>query len=182
MGYANPIERMGLGAFVAAARDAGVDGVLIVDYPPEESADWLRALEGSGIDPIFLLSPTSSEARIERVAQVAKGYIYYVSLKGVTGAANIDTSDVEAMLARIRKRTKVPVGVGFGIRDGATARRVGAGGRRGRDRHPHRAGDRRGARGGRARARRRLIAEFRGAMDGGPRSLPAVAGVEDDAA
>src|SRR5262249_31140944 len=80
---------------------------------------------GSGIEPIFLLSPTSSEARIERVAQVAKGYIYYVSLKGVTGATNIDTSDVEAMIARIRKRTKVPVGVGFGIRDGATARRVG---------------------------------------------------------
>jgi tryptophan synthase alpha chain len=124
MGYANPIERMGLGTFVAAAREAGVDGVLIVDYPPEESGDWLRALEGSGIDPIFLLSPTSTEARIERVAQVAKGYIYYVSLKGVTGASNIDTSDVAAMIARIRKRTKVPVGVGFGIRDGATARRV----------------------------------------------------------
>jgi len=116
---------MGLGTFVAQAKKAGVDGVLIIDYPPEESADWLRALEGSGIDPIFLLSPTSSPARIDRVAQVAKGYIYYVSLKGVTGAANIDTSDVEAMMARIRKRTQVPVGVGFGIRDAATARRVG---------------------------------------------------------
>ena len=125
MGYANPIERMGLGTFVAEAKKAAVDGVLIVDYPPEESADWLRALEGSGIDPIFLLSPTSTEARIDRVAQVAKGYIYYVSLKGVTGATHIDTSDVEAMLARIRSRTRVPVGVGFGIRDGATARRVG---------------------------------------------------------
>ena len=124
MGYANPIERMGLAAFVAQARAAGVDGVLIVDYPPEESAEWLAALEGSGIDPIFLLSPTSSDARIELVARVAKGYIYYVSLKGVTGAANIDTRDVEAMIARIRARTTVPVGVGFGIRDGATARRV----------------------------------------------------------
>ena len=124
MGYANPIERMGLPAFVATARTAGVDGVLIVDYPPEESAEWLAALEGSGIDPIFLLSPTSSDARIELVSRVARGYIYYVSLKGVTGAANIDTRDVEAMLARIRSRTKVPVGVGFGIRDGATARRV----------------------------------------------------------
>jgi len=124
MGYANPIERMGLGTFVAEAKKAGVDGVLIVDYPPEESADWLRALEGSGIDPIFMLSPTSSEARIERVAQVAKGYIYYVSLKGVTGASHIDTSDVEAMIGRIRKRTQVPVVVGFGIRDGVTARRV----------------------------------------------------------
>ena len=124
MGYANPIERMGLVAFVAAARAAGVDGVLIVDYPPEESAGWLAALEGSGIDPIFLLSPTSSDARIELVSRVARGYIYYVSLKGVTGAANIDTLDVEAMIARIRARTGIPVGVGFGIRDGATARRV----------------------------------------------------------
>jgi tryptophan synthase alpha chain len=126
MGYANPIERMGHGAFVSAARAAGVDGVLIVDYPPEEAGDWLRALEGSGIDPIFLLSPTTTEARIERVARVAKGYLYYVSLKGVTGAANIDTSDVEAAIKRIRKHTRVPVGVGFGIRDGSTARRVAA--------------------------------------------------------
>ena len=126
MGYANPIERMGLATFVAAAKAAGVDGVLIVDYPPEESDTWLEALKGSSIDPIFLLSPTSSDERIARVAKVASGYIYYVSLKGVTGAANIDTRDVEAMLARIRKHTKVPVGVGFGIRDGETARRVGA--------------------------------------------------------
>jgi tryptophan synthase alpha chain len=124
MGYANPIERMGLADFVASAKKAGVDGVLIVDYPPEESAEWLAALQGSGIDPIFLLSPTSSDKRIDLVAKVAKGYIYYVSLKGVTGAANIDTRDVEAMLARIRKHTKVPVGVGFGIRDAATAQRV----------------------------------------------------------
>ena len=124
MGYANPIERMGLAAFVAAARKAGVDGVLIVDYPPEESADWLAVLNGSGIDPIFLLSPTSSDERIDLVAKVAKGYIYYVSLKGVTGAANIDTRDVEAMIAKIRKHTKIPVGVGFGIRDAATAKRV----------------------------------------------------------
>ena len=125
MGYANPIERMGLPAFVKNAAAAGVDGVLIVDYPPEESAGWLDALKGSGIDPIFLLSPTSSDARIARVANVASGYIYYVSLKGVTGAANIDTKDVEVMLARIRKQTKVPVGVGFGIRDAETARRIG---------------------------------------------------------
>jgi tryptophan synthase alpha chain len=124
MGYANPIERMGLAAFVSAARAAGVDGVLIVDYPPEESAEWLAALEGSGIDPIFLLSPTSSEARIELVSRVARGYIYYVSLKGVTGASHIDTSEVEAMVKRIRARTSIPVGVGFGIRDGETARRV----------------------------------------------------------
>jgi len=126
MGYANPIERMGFQAFVAAAKKAGVDGVLIVDYPPEESGPWLEALAGSGIDPIFLLSPTSTDARIERVAQVARGYIYYVSLKGVTGASNIDTAEVAAMVKRIRAHTKVPVGVGFGIRDGATARRVGS--------------------------------------------------------
>ena len=124
MGYANPIERMGLTTFVAEAKRAGVDGVLIVDYPPEESGDWLAALKGASIDPIFLLSPTSSDARIDMVARVAKGYIYYVSLKGVTGASNIDTRDVEAMMARIRKHTKVPVGVGFGIRDGVTAQRV----------------------------------------------------------
>ena len=125
MGYANPIERMGLAAFTREAKKAGVDGVLIVDYPPEESGPWLQALEGSGIDPIFLLSPTSSDERIDRVARVARGYIYYVSLKGVTGASNIDTSDVEKMIRRIRQHTKVPVGVGFGIRDGETARRVG---------------------------------------------------------
>jgi tryptophan synthase alpha chain len=124
MGYANPIERMGLVSFVRDAQAAGVDGVLIVDYPPEESGDWLEALKSSAIDPIFLLSPTSSDERIDRVARAAKGYIYYVSLKGVTGAANIDTRDVEAMIARIRKHTKIPVGVGFGIRDGPTAQRV----------------------------------------------------------
>jgi tryptophan synthase alpha chain len=124
MGYANPIERMGIEPFVASARECGVDGVLIVDYPPEESGPWLEALEGSGIDPIFLLSPTSTDASIERVARVARGYIYYVSLKGVTGAAHIDTQDVEAMIGRIRARSPLPVGVGFGIRDAATARRV----------------------------------------------------------
>jgi tryptophan synthase alpha chain len=124
MGYANPIERMGLGFFVEHAKEAGVDGVLIVDYPPEESGPWLEALAGSGIDPIFLLSPTSSDARIELVAKVAKGYIYYVSLKGVTGAAHIDTSGVEAMIRRIRAHTQIPVGVGFGIREPETARHV----------------------------------------------------------
>jgi tryptophan synthase alpha chain len=124
MGYANPIERMGLDVFVKAAVESGVDGVLIVDYPPEESGPWLQALEGKPIDPIFLLAPTSTDARIELVSKMARGYIYYVSLKGVTGAANIDTGDVEAMLARIRKHTKLPVGVGFGIRDAATASRI----------------------------------------------------------
>jgi tryptophan synthase alpha chain len=124
MGYANPIERMGLAQFVTDATAAGVDGVLIVDYPPEESGDWLAALKGASIDPIFLLSPTSSDARIDLVARAARGYIYYVSLKGVTGATNIDTREVESMIAKIRKHTKIPVGVGFGIRDGATAQRI----------------------------------------------------------
>jgi tryptophan synthase alpha chain len=124
MGYANPIERMGMEKFVARAKTVGVDGVLIVDYPPEEAGPWLAALEGSGIDPIFLLAPTSSDKRIELVAKVARGYIYYVSLKGVTGAAHIDTAEVEAMIARIRAKTSLPVGVGFGIRDPATAQRI----------------------------------------------------------
>ncbi len=124
MGYANPVEHMGVAAFAARAKEAGVDGVLIVDYPPEESAAWVKALAGAGIDPIFLLSPTSSEARIDLVSRMAKGYIYYVSLKGVTGSANIDTADVERMLARIRSRTSVPVGVGFGIREPETARAI----------------------------------------------------------
>ncbi len=182
MGYANPIERMGLADFVARAGKAGVDGVLIVDYPPEESGPWLAALHGSAIDPIFLLSPTSSEARIERVAQVARGYIYYVSLKGVTGAANIDTADVEAMIKRIRAHTSVPVGVGFGIRDGETARRVG------RIADAVVIGSRivqalaDGPVTAAPETARALLAEFRAAMDMGPRSLPAIAGVEDDAA
>ncbi|MBL0140597.1 MAG: tryptophan synthase subunit alpha [Betaproteobacteria bacterium] len=124
MGYANPVEHMGAEKFAARAKESGVDGVLIVDYPPEESGAWVEALAGAGIDPIFLLSPTSSESRIDLVARMAKGYIYYVSLKGVTGAATIDTADVERMLTRIRARTGVPVGVGFGIRDPQTARAI----------------------------------------------------------
>ncbi len=124
MGYANPIERMGLRHFAEQAAAAGVDGVLVVDYPPEESQNLLSTMDVVGIDTIYLLSPTSTDERIKLVADTARGYIYYVSLKGVTGAANIDTSDVEAMIARIKSQTKLPVGVGFGIRDGETARRI----------------------------------------------------------
>jgi tryptophan synthase alpha chain len=124
MGYANPIERMGTDAFAKAASEAGVDGVLVVDYPPEECEAFAKTMRAAGIDPIFLLAPTSTEARIEKVAQMARGYIYYVSLKGVTGALHIDTDAVASMIARIRKHTAIPVGVGFGIRDGETARRV----------------------------------------------------------
>ncbi|MFA5488166.1 MAG: tryptophan synthase subunit alpha [Candidimonas sp.] len=122
MGYANPIERMGQDVFARLAGEAGVDGVLVVDYPPEEIKGFARSLERARIDPIFLLAPTSTEARIREIAQVARGYVYYVSLKGVTGAGHIDTTDVAQRLELIRRHVKIPVGVGFGIRDAQSAR------------------------------------------------------------
>ena len=128
MGYANPIERYdqrhGDAAFIAAARDAGVDGVLVVDYPPEESEAFAAKLKSAGLDMIFLLAPTSTDERIASVGRVASGYVYYVSLKGVTGAGHLDTAAVAAMVPRIRERVAVPVGVGFGIRDAASAQAV----------------------------------------------------------
>jgi tryptophan synthase alpha chain len=124
MGYANPVERYGLDAFVADARDAGVDGVLIVDYPPEECEEFAAKLRAAGMDAIFLLAPTSTEARMAQVGQLASGYVYYVSLKGVTGAGHLNTAAVAEAVPRIRRHVSVPVGVGFGIRDGATARAV----------------------------------------------------------
>lgn len=124
MGYANPIERMGQQAFVERAAEAGVDGVLVVDYPPEEIDAFAAALDKAGICPIFLLAPTSTEARIQAVARVARGYVYYVSLKGVTGAASLNTDDVAQRLALIRRHVSIPVGVGFGIRDAESAVRV----------------------------------------------------------
>lgn len=128
MGYANPVERydqrLGAGAFIAAAKEAGVDGVLIVDYPPEECEAFARDLKAAGLDLIFLLAPTSTDARIEQVARIASGYVYYVSLKGVTGAGHLDTSAVADAVPRIRRHVKIPVGVGFGIRDAQTARAV----------------------------------------------------------
>lgn len=124
MGYANPIERMGVKVFAERASTAGMDGVLVVDYPPEESHEFVQAMDASGIDVIYLLSPTSSPDRIKLVSAAARGYIYYVSLKGVSGAANIDTSEVESMIAKIKSQTNLPVGVGFGIRDGKTAKRI----------------------------------------------------------
>ena len=126
MGYANPIERMGLDSFAAAARSAGVDGVLVVDYPPEECEHFARAMAANALDPIFLLAPTSTEARIDAVARAASGYIYYVSLKGVTGAATLDTSEVARRIPLIKSKANIPVGVGFGIRDAATAKAVAA--------------------------------------------------------
>jgi len=124
MGYANPIEAMGQEAFIRAAREAGVDGLIVVDYPPEECQEFARVLRECGMDLVFLLAPTSTPERIAMIARLASGYIYYVSLRGVTGVANIDLADVARKIAQIRARTTLPVGVGFGIRDGATARAI----------------------------------------------------------
>jgi tryptophan synthase alpha chain len=136
MGYANPIERYNQkhapastqsapSAFVRDAATAGVDGVLVVDYPPEECEDFAAELQAAGLDLIFLLAPTSTAERMAHVNRIASGYVYYVSLKGVTGAGTLDTAAVEAMLPRIREHVKIPVGVGFGIRDAASAKAVG---------------------------------------------------------
>ncbi|MDB5938152.1 MAG: tryptophan synthase, alpha chain [Polaromonas sp.] len=133
MGYANPVERYdirhGAGSpdstFIRDADEAGVDGMLIVDYPPEECVEFAARLKARGMDLIFLLAPTSTDARMAQVAQVASGYVYYVSLKGVTGSGALDVGAVETMLPRIRRHVQVPVGVGFGIRDAATARAIG---------------------------------------------------------
>lgn len=133
MGYANPVERYDIkhsagtaeSAFIRDASSAGVDGVLIVDYPPEECVRFASLLRQYGMDLIFLLAPTSTEERMAQIAGVASGYVYYVSLRGVTGAGTLDVEAVKAMLPRIRRHVSVPVGVGFGIRDGATARAIG---------------------------------------------------------
>lgn len=125
MGYANPIERMGQANFVDMARKVGLDGILVVDYPPEEITEFAELLHQAQIDPIFLLAPTSTEERMAKVGKIARGYVYYVSLKGVTGAGNIDIADVAARLERIRQHVSIPVGVGFGIRDAESARRLG---------------------------------------------------------
>jgi tryptophan synthase alpha chain len=124
MGYANPIEAMGVENFVGAAKVAGVDGVIVVDYPPEECAEFSALAKKNEIDPIFLLAPTSTDQRIEEVARVGSGYLYYVSLRGVTGASHLDFSEVSSKIPKIRAATKLPIGVGFGIRDAESARRV----------------------------------------------------------
>jgi len=126
MGYANPIERYGIERFVADARNAGVDGVLVVDYPPEECEGFAATLRANDLDPIFLLAPTSTEARMAHVGRIASGYVYYVSLKGVTGAGHLDTAAVAQMVPRIKQFVKLPVGVGFGIRDSKSAQAVAA--------------------------------------------------------
>ncbi len=126
MGYANPIERMGEEKFAKAAAEAGVDGVLVVDYPPEECESFAALMRANQMDPIFLLAPTSTDARIAAVAKVASGYLYYVSLKGVTGSATLDLDSVAARLPLIKQHANLPVGVGFGIRDAQTARAIGS--------------------------------------------------------
>ncbi|HEC17196.1 MAG TPA: tryptophan synthase subunit alpha [Sedimenticola sp.] len=124
MGYLNPIEVMGYEAFAAAAAGAGVDGVLTVDIPPEEAGELLAALKRHALDAIFLLAPTTTGARIDSICRAASGFVYYVSLKGVTGASHLDLGEVETKLADIRAATDLPVGVGFGIKDAATAAAV----------------------------------------------------------
>ncbi|MEE9927723.1 tryptophan synthase subunit alpha [Microvirgula aerodenitrificans] len=126
MGYLNPIEAMGYEAFATAAAAAGVDGVLTVDCPPEESAEYAEVLKAAGLATVFLIAPTTPLNRVEAVGALASGYVYYVSLKGVTGAATLDPAEVSARVAALRQYIKLPIGVGFGIRDGETARRIGA--------------------------------------------------------
>ncbi|MCW8919732.1 MAG: tryptophan synthase subunit alpha [Gammaproteobacteria bacterium] len=126
MGYLNPVEIMGYEAFAREAAAAGVDGLLTVDMPPEEAQELTAALRASALDPIFLLAPTTDRVRVERICQLASGFVYYVSLKGITGAGHLDTDEVAARLEVIRGATALPVGVGFGIKDGESAARVAA--------------------------------------------------------
>ncbi len=125
-GYANPIESMGLERFADAAKAADADGVLVVDYPPEEAQQLVKTLDARSLDTIFLLSPTTTDERLRQIAELGRGYLYYVSLRGVTGASNIDFADVGARVRRVREFTRLPVGVGFGIRDAATAKAIAA--------------------------------------------------------
>jgi tryptophan synthase alpha chain len=124
MGYANPVEQMGAERFATEAKAAGVDGVLIVDYPPEECVDFAARMRIAGVDPIFLLAPTSSANRINEAAKIAAGYIYYVSMRGVTGASHLNTQDVASIIPTIREATEIPIAVGFGINDAASAKAV----------------------------------------------------------
>ncbi len=124
MGYLNPMEVMGYEAFAEAAADAGVDGALTVDMPPEEAEEFLAAIRPREVDPIFLLAPTSTEQRIKRICNAASGFVYYVSVKGITGASHLAIDEVSEKVAAIRAVTALPVGVGFGIKDADSARAV----------------------------------------------------------
>ncbi|NOX76066.1 MAG: tryptophan synthase subunit alpha [Gammaproteobacteria bacterium] len=124
MGYLNPVEVMGYPAFAAAAENAGVDGVLTVDLPPEEAQVCAGELRARDIDPIFLLAPTTDDERIKLICEAASGYVYYVAVKGVTGAGNLDVAAVADKLTQIRALSHLPVGVGFGIKDASSAAAV----------------------------------------------------------
>lgn len=124
MGYANPVEAMGYPVFAKAATAAGVDGILTVDLPPEEAEERVAILKQHGLDPIFLLAPTTTTERMAAVAKMAAGYVYYVSLKGVTGAATLDTNSVAEKIAVLKQYINLPIGVGFGIRDAESAKAV----------------------------------------------------------
>lgn len=124
MGYLNPVEAMGYGPFVEAAAGAGVDGLLVVDLPPEEAGDLASVAKAAGLDMIYLLAPTTTEARLAHVARQASGYLYYVSLKGVTGASSLNVDEVASKVETIRNKAGLPIGVGFGIKDANTAAAV----------------------------------------------------------
>ena len=124
MGYANPIERMGHDVFTQQASAAGIDGVLTVDLPPEEGCDFHDRLRESALETVYLLAPTTTRGRINRIVSAAGGFIYYVSLKGVTGAEHLDLASVEAKVAEIRQMTDLPLCVGFGIKDGRSAQAI----------------------------------------------------------
>jgi len=124
MGYLNPIEIMGYKTFVKSAQTVGVDGVLTVDLPPEEATEFCTSLRSHSIAPIFLLAPTTTQERIKLICSQADGYLYYVSLKGVTGSANLDTQTIAGKVAEIRQYTDLPIGVGFGIKDAKSAAQV----------------------------------------------------------
>ena len=126
MGYLNPVEVMGYESFAKAAADAGVDGVLTVDMPPEEAEELGQALMNNGVDPIYLIAPTTSEERIQKICDAARGYVYYVSLKGVTGAATLNVDSVAEKTRQIRAKTELPIGVGFGIKDASSAAAIAA--------------------------------------------------------
>lgn len=126
MGYANPVEAMGAEKFTQLAKESGVDGVITVDYPPEECKEFISQLQANDMDSIFLLSPTSDSARVDLIVNQASGFLYYVSLKGVTGSANLDIEEVKSRVAEIRLKTDLPIGVGFGVKDSVTAKNVAA--------------------------------------------------------
>ncbi|MCI0400112.1 MAG: tryptophan synthase subunit alpha [Gammaproteobacteria bacterium] len=126
MGYLNPVEVMGYARFAKAARAAGVDGVLVVDLPPEEADELTHVLIKHHLDPVFLLAPTTNDMRLEAICRAARGFVYYVSLKGVTGSTRLDVVDVKLRLSHIRSKTQLPIGVGFGIKDAESAARIAA--------------------------------------------------------